>query len=348
MHSGVDSESEEDSSRHRFRRGKKLLIVPVLALVFGLTTWGAGSLLPGAKAGDFNRWDLALGIATTVIAATMWLWPASGAKTGEGETGRRRPGSRDQAMIRAQVRKSSVRTAGGHQINLAGSVVIAVAALAVLGIVMVAVVRGRAAGTPAEARPAGSSAGPDPADAVRAKAQWCCKLVQEDPGTAARYYWPDSAAALVSAKRAGKLSELPHVGEAAIEVAVQSTTANAVLLQRVQVRVRERKDNPKGLAVTFKCECGAGGDLRRFHTDLDDQNPTVRPDRDDDSDDFYYVRPDSPEIFLLTVTDRKCDCLFDLELEWLTDGREGRTVLDNNGRHFRMIGSSGLTPYTLS
>ncbi|MEU7908908.1 hypothetical protein [Actinoplanes sp. NPDC049118] len=324
------------------------MIVPVLALVFGLTTWTAGSLLPGAKAGDFNRWDLAIGIATTVIAATMWLWPASGAGPGERGTGQGGTGPVGPATIRAQVGDSSVRTAGGHQINLAGSAVIALAALAVLAIVVVSVVRDGAAGTRPEARPAPSSAGTAPAGAVRAKARWCCKLVQGDPGTATRYYWAGSAAALVSAKRAGRQPELPYVDEAAIEVAVQSATAETVLLQRVQVRVRERRENPEGLAVTFKCECGAGGDVRRFHTDLDDPRPTVRPERDDDSEDFYYVRPDSPEIFLLTVTAKKCDCLFDLELEWLAGEREGRTVLDNDGRHFRMIGGSGLTPYTLS
>jgi hypothetical protein len=46
------------------------------------------------------------------------------------------------------------------------------------------------------------------------------------------------------------------------------------------------------------------------------------------------------------VADSDYNCTFDIKLTWQEQGRVHSTLLTNNGRHFRMLGSRGLPWYS--
>jgi len=285
--------------------------------VFIAATWLAAWLLPSNGSPGYNPWDVAIGLATTLVTTGVAVLLHRGA--GSGEAG---------APTRTRVAGASVT-----------------ALVAVAGLVAVAVhVRRPAGATPVAA--ASPSEDPSP---IRAAVRWCCKLVDAELENYTRY-WPGTRESLLAGWNGqGEWpAQVVRTGGTWLEVAVQSTTDAAVLLQGVRVRVHQRRPTPvSGFLVTVPCECGAGGDVRTYRTSLDAVTPAVRPYGDTRGKAYYYVRRDEPEVLAILVDDQECDCDFDLELEWLVAGREGRTVLDDGGRPFRMIGEKGLPHYVI-
>ena len=307
---------------------RKSLMAAGMVVVFCVSTWAATILLPDSRANGFNKWDLAIGIGSTLVAC-LTAWSSTGAA-----------GNRTRLWLRLRIgsRRTTV-TAGGNIVQVAGSVLVAVVALVVLAVVVLGATRSPQASSHAPAAPA-----PSATPALRAVARWCCKLV--DNATTDTFYWPHSAAALTAAEKDTSptaLAGLVPVGGASIEVAVQGGLPAAVLLQRLHVHIRSRDPNPRtGMIVTIPCECGAGGSVRELDTDLDQPVPAIRPHGGGNPDIYLYVTQDKPEVMLVNVSDRSCDCVFDLELDWLADGRSGQTILDNDGQHFHVIGTAGL------
>ncbi|MDI1462953.1 hypothetical protein QEZ54_18405 [Catellatospora sp. KI3] len=144
-------------------------------------------------------------------------------------------------------------------------------------------------------------------------------------------------------------AEVP-AGQTQLDVTVQTDSAESVILEALRVRVLHRgQSSPAdGFVVTMPCgDCGGSVITRPFQVRLDDAEPVLRPLQN--SRNFpYEVSLTDVEVFTLDLRDNACDCTFDLVLEWVAKGRHGETVLDNEGRHFRMVGPAGLAHYALS
>ncbi|MEU9192594.1 hypothetical protein [Streptomyces hundungensis] len=61
----------------------------------------------------------------------------------------------------------------------------------------------------------------------------------------------------------------------------------------------------------------------------------------------YKISPGDPEVFELTVDNTTCFCAFAVELDWVADGKAGKTVLDDGGTGFLSASAPTIPAYTL-
>jgi hypothetical protein len=59
----------------------------------------------------------------------------------------------------------------------------------------------------------------------------------------------------------------------------------------------------------------------------------------------YKVSQTDPEVFYIAVNTKKCDCTWIAELFWTTRGKNGSTIIDDNGRPFRVTSSGNSASY---
>ncbi|WP_433369263.1 hypothetical protein [Streptosporangium sp. CA-115845] len=138
--------------------------------------------------------------------------------------------------------------------------------------------------------------------------------------------------------------------ESDVAVTFQGKTDAVVVLQKVQVRVSERK-KPNGVAVSTNGGCG-GVTPRNFSIDLDRPNPRASAVPGDDlgmpvpAVDFpFRISKSEPEVLHFFGTTRECDCSWRIEISWTGEGKSGTEIIDNHGRPFRTVGIKHLPLY---
>src|SRR5262249_36130974 len=136
------------------------------------------------------------------------------------------------------------------------------------------------------------------------------------------------------------------VGESELDITIQTDSSEAITLQDIRVRTISRASAaPAGFVMTVPCQgCGAQIFTRPFQVNLDSAQPLLKP-LENIRGFPYEVSLTDVEVFNLDLKNNGCDCTFDLELDWVARGRPGQTILDNGGRHFRMVGPAGLPHY---
>lgn len=197
---------------------------------------------------------------------------------------------------------------------------------------------------------------PDPApkpavEDFKAAAVWCCQftMVSEKGG----FYWKGSPASLDSGLRPApgssgglQMSDLTPAGAGVIEIQLQTSGTEPIYVAPPQVIVHSRGPNVKGGMVAVLPLYPQGSSAPgEFTTDVDDASPVTTANGATGSQ-YYYVSSGSPELFVLTVKDSDYDCAFDIRLTWRRQGRTQTSLLTNDGRHFRILGDSGLPWYT--
>ncbi|MEU6084126.1 helix-turn-helix domain-containing protein [Streptomyces sp. NPDC047108] len=145
-----------------------------------------------------------------------------------------------------------------------------------------------------------------------------------------------------------------HGATTNVEVTLQGTSSEAVVLQELHVRVVSR-DRPLAWS-SFAMENGCGGALTpaAFAVDLDASRPLARPtDGYDGVSDKplpavrlpYRVSATDPLVLLVNARTAGCSCRWFLELDWTSRGRKGTVRIDDGGRPFRTSSVKGRPEY---
>ncbi|MFJ8971323.1 helix-turn-helix domain-containing protein [Streptomyces anulatus] len=141
-------------------------------------------------------------------------------------------------------------------------------------------------------------------------------------------------------------------GNMLLQLTVQGTSREAVVLKDMNVRVVSRKAPLPWSAYLMGNGCGSGIMPQTFASHLDAGHPTLRPVPGTQGDievpavDFpYKVTSEDVEVFNLDMTAVSYDVTWYLELEWASGGNEGTLRIDDRGKPFRLSGMKGRPEY---
>ena len=135
-----------------------------------------------------------------------------------------------------------------------------------------------------------------------------------------------------------------------VEVVVTGRSAEPVILRGLRIKALERRSPPKGVQVG---PLGAGAvAVRTFFVNLDRTPPSLMYSSGDEPApgerpvEFpYQVSATEPEVFLIIGEVTRSDVTWVAELSWVSGGRRGVTVIDDDGTPFRTAARSNATPY---
>lgn len=142
-------------------------------------------------------------------------------------------------------------------------------------------------------------------------------------------------------------------GNMRLQLTVQGTSREAVVLKGLYVRVLSRKAPLHWSAYLMGNGCGSGIAPQTFASDLDAGHPVITPvpgtqgDRVVPAVPFpYKVSSEDVEVFNLDMKTTGYDVTWYLELKWSSGGREGMLRVDDGGKPFRTSGMRGRPMYT--
>ncbi|MEU0360260.1 helix-turn-helix domain-containing protein [Streptomyces cyaneofuscatus] len=142
-------------------------------------------------------------------------------------------------------------------------------------------------------------------------------------------------------------------GNMLLQLTVQGTSREAVVLKGLYVRVLSRKAPLPWSAYLMGNGCGSSIVPQTFASDLDTGHPIMTPvpgtqgDRTIPAEPFpYKVSSDDVEVFNLDMKAGGYDVTWYLELKWSSGGREGMLRIDDHGKPFRTSGMRGRPMYT--
>ncbi|MFI2470875.1 helix-turn-helix domain-containing protein [Streptomyces globisporus] len=137
-----------------------------------------------------------------------------------------------------------------------------------------------------------------------------------------------------------------------LQLTVQGTSREAVVLKGMNVRVVSRKAPLPWSAYLMGNGCGSGITPQAFASHLDAGSPVLRPVPGTQGDievpavDFpYKVSSEDVEVFNLEMKAVSYDVSWYLELEWSSGGKEGVLRIDDRGKPFRLSGMKGRPEY---
>lgn len=113
-------------------------------------------------------------------------------------------------------------------------------------------------------------------------------------------------------------------------ITVEARAPRAVILQRARAVVLSRR--PPRRACWIK-GIGAGLNPRRFDVDLDSDNPQLTAQGVDFP---FTVSPTDPEQFWVQAEAGANEVIWNVELDWITDGVRGTTVVNHGGIPFSL------------
>ncbi|WP_369166204.1 helix-turn-helix domain-containing protein [Streptomyces sp. AFD10] len=141
-------------------------------------------------------------------------------------------------------------------------------------------------------------------------------------------------------------------GLSRLQLTVQGTSRDAVVLKGMHVRVLSRKAPLPWSAYLMGNGCGSGITPQTFASHLDAGQPMLRPVAGTQGDievpavDFpYKVTSEDVEVFNLEMKAVSYDVTWYLELEWSSGGKEGVVRIDDHGKPFRLSGMKGRPEY---
>ncbi|GAA0400122.1 hypothetical protein GCM10009530_59940 [Microbispora corallina] len=169
-------------------------------------------------------------------------------------------------------------------------------------------------------------------------------------------YWFDGSVDQYTDQSAtqGRVALSTGGGDLELQVTAQGRTQQAVLLQRMEIKVTKRTPAPtRGIRILCG-QCGEGQTSRYFDADFarDPITLTARPGRDGFTGKKqpavtfpYSVNLTEQEFFVIYLRHVYEDCTFNVVLHWIADGKKGITVLDDGGRGFRVVGGGTLPAF---
>lgn len=154
---------------------------------------------------------------------------------------------------------------------------------------------------------------------------------------------PEQPAAQDAAGWVGDLGAVP-AGRQLIEVTVQGTGDETVVLQDMNVRVQSTSAPLAWNNFQMATGCGGDVDPKSFSIDLDDGSPHVKP-QSGQRDFPYKVSEKDPEVFFIIANTDLHDVRWYLELEWSSGKRHNSLRIDDQGKPFRTSGKKGRPTY---
>ncbi|SED33880.1 Helix-turn-helix domain-containing protein [Streptomyces sp. 2131.1] len=137
-----------------------------------------------------------------------------------------------------------------------------------------------------------------------------------------------------------------------LELTVQGTSQQAVVLNSLRVKVLSRRAPVQQPAFSMGEGCGSGIEPQSFDVDLDDSRPSLTPVAGQQGDevvpakDFpFRVSSSDVEVFDLDAHVEGHDVSWYLELEWSSGGRTGTLRVDEGGKPFRTSSIAGRPEY---
>ncbi|HEY9439854.1 MAG TPA: transcriptional regulator, partial [Streptomyces sp.] len=142
-------------------------------------------------------------------------------------------------------------------------------------------------------------------------------------------------------------------GDMKLELTIQGTLQDAVVLHGLHVRVLSRNAPLQWGSYSMGEGCGGGITPQSFDIDLDDGRPRTQPVAGEDAGrvvpakDFpYRVSSTDVEVFDVNAHVEGHDVTWYLELEWSSGDRSGTLRIDDNGKPFRTSSTTGRPEYT--
>ncbi|WP_260697015.1 transcriptional regulator [Streptomyces sp. 130] len=141
-------------------------------------------------------------------------------------------------------------------------------------------------------------------------------------------------------------------GSMKLELTVQGTSAQAVVLTGLRVKVLSQRAPLRQSAFSMGDGCGSGIEPQSFDVDLDDSRPALKPVAGQQGDetvpakDFpFRVSSSDVEVFDLDAHVEGHDVSWYLELDWSSGGRTGTLRVDDGGKPFRTSSIAGRPEY---
>ncbi|MYW08300.1 helix-turn-helix domain-containing protein [Streptomyces sp. SID2563] len=141
-------------------------------------------------------------------------------------------------------------------------------------------------------------------------------------------------------------------GSMKLELTVQGTSAQAVVLTGLRVKVLSQRAPVQQTAFSMGEGCGSGIEPQSFDVDLDDSRPALRPVAGKQGDETvpaknfpFRVSSSDVEVFDLDAHVEGHDVSWYLELDWSSGGRTGTLRVDEGGKPFRTSSIAGRPEY---
>lgn len=142
-----------------------------------------------------------------------------------------------------------------------------------------------------------------------------------------------------------------YVGEkppADMVLTLQAKTSQAVVVTGLRIKILSSKPLPEAGVMISPDGCGGPMIPRKFVIGLTKSPVSVDPVAPDSGElvDFPLKVADSdPEELELHLAPGDRDVRFTVAVEWVADGEGGSTVLDNDGKGYRVMGKPDLPVY---
>ncbi|MFE6979004.1 helix-turn-helix domain-containing protein [Streptomyces sp. NPDC057682] len=141
-------------------------------------------------------------------------------------------------------------------------------------------------------------------------------------------------------------------GTMMLEITVQGTSEQAVVLNALRVRVLSQRAPLQHSAFSMGEGCGSTIEPQSFKVDLDDSRPTLVPVAGMQADgpipakNFpFRVSASDVEVFDIEAHVEGHDVSWVLELDWSSGGRTGTLEIDDGGKPFRTSSIAGRPTY---
>lgn len=142
-------------------------------------------------------------------------------------------------------------------------------------------------------------------------------------------------------RRAGEDRDDPVLG-----VTLQGPSAAAIVVTGVEAEIMSNRPMPTMGTVREPNGCGGLMPKRVFDLHLRTQGSTVRPARGAADFPFKVAGADPEYLEFHVHTDMPRDLRFRLRVRWVTEGEARESVLDGDGKGFRIMGPHRLPMYT--
>lgn len=114
-----------------------------------------------------------------------------------------------------------------------------------------------------------------------------------------------------------------------VSFSLQASPGRSVLITGITIRIIERHALPAPSSATvvglYAGTCGGLVPTIHFHVSLDNQTPTVIPDKGGPQFPGYSLSSDEAVYFVLVGYTKLCDCKWVPEIHWRSDGKPGVT-----------------------
>jgi len=141
-------------------------------------------------------------------------------------------------------------------------------------------------------------------------------------------------------------------GTMKIELSVQGTSSNTVVLQGLHVRTVSKAAPLPWSAYSMASGCGSGLMPASFSINLDADRPLANPTAGQQGDnvvravDFpFKVSESDPQVLTVYAHAHTVNAAWYLELDWSSGSRTGTVRIDNHGKPFQTSGAQGRPIY---